>query len=131
MPGPADRIILVYSGDSGLGALLLDVLKKAAGREDCALCEITYGPVGKRRAWAACESRLGIPVEERHRDELPPDWGISRAELPCVLGRAGSARPFVLLTRADITACSRSVVALERRLRAALARTRSSEELRP
>jgi hypothetical protein len=52
-PAPAsrpDRLILVYDGDSGLGAMLLDVVKKAVGREECALCEITHGPLGKRGA---------------------------------------------------------------------------------
>jgi hypothetical protein len=63
MPGPVSRIILVYNGDSGLGAMLLDVLRKAVGREDCALCEITYSPIGKRAPWTSREGRLGIPVE--------------------------------------------------------------------
>jgi hypothetical protein len=115
-----DRVILVYNADSGLAAMLLDVIKKAAGREDCALCEITHSPVGKRRDWAACERRLEIAVEELHRDQLPRDWGISRSELPCVLGRSGDNRPAVLLTRAEIEACRGSVAELERRLRAAL-----------
>lgn len=48
---PPDRLILVYDADSGLGAMLLDVVKKAVGREDCPLCEITYGPLGKRSTW--------------------------------------------------------------------------------
>jgi hypothetical protein len=117
---PVNRIILVYNGDSGLGAMLLDVVKKAVGREDCALCEITYSPIGKRQAWAACEARLGIPVETKHRDDLPASWGISRTELPCILGRTGDDTPFVLLNRTEIAACQGSVEALERRLRSAL-----------
>jgi len=120
MPGSVSRVVLVYNGDSGLAAMLLDAVKKAAGREDCALCEITYSPVGKRGEWAACERRLGVAVEELHRDRLPAAWGISRSALPCVLGRVGDERPFVLLGRADITACRGSVVELERRLRDAL-----------
>jgi hypothetical protein len=131
MLGP-DRIILVYNGDSGLSALLLDVVKKAAGREECALCEITYSPVGKRRAWAACQARLGIPVEELHRDQLPAAWGITRAELPCILGRDSNTRPFVLMTRAEISACNGSVALLERRLRAAIDAHRSPvKEVQP
>jgi hypothetical protein len=117
---PVNRVILVYNGDSGLAAMLLDAVKKASGREDCALCEITYSPVGKRREWVACERRLGVEVEELHRDRLPREWGISRAELPCILGRAGNERPRVLLSRGEITACRGSVDELERRLRTAL-----------
>ena len=120
MPGPVDRIVLVYNADSGLGALLLDVIKKATGREDCSLCEITYSAVGKRQAWRACEARLGVPVEELHRDQLPPAWGITPADLPCIVGRSGNERPSVLLSRADVAACAGSVDELERRLRRAL-----------
>jgi hypothetical protein len=120
MSGPIDRVILVYNADGGVAALLLDVVKKAVGREDCALCEITYGPLGKRRAWASCEARLGIPVEELHRDQVPASWGIAPSELPCILGRAASATPFVLVSRAEIAACHRSAERLERRLRAAI-----------
>jgi hypothetical protein len=123
---PVNRVILVYNGDSGLAALLLDAVKKAAGREDCELCEITYGPTGKRREWVACERRLGVAIEELHRDRLPAAWGISRSELPCILGRTGEERPFVLLGRADIRACGKSVAALERRLRDAIDAPRSA-----
>lgn len=121
MSGPVTAVILVYNADSGIAALLLDVLKKAAGREDCSLCEITYSAVGKRRAWKACESRLGVRVEELHRDQLPAAWGVGAGELPCILARSGDERPFVLVSRSEIDACQRDVGALERRLVAALA----------
>ena len=114
------RIILVYDGDSGVAAMLLDAAKKAAGREDCPLCEITYSPIGKKRDWVACQRRLGVAVEETHRDRLPREWGLSRNELPCILGRADAERPFVLLARAEIVACRGRVDELERRLRDAL-----------
>lgn len=116
----ADTMILVYSGVSGLRALLLDVIKKAVGREDCSLCEIVYSPVGKRRAWTECAARLGVTVSEMHRDELPEAWGIQSADLPCVLGRARDAHPFVLVTRDEILACQRSPEALERAILAGL-----------
>jgi hypothetical protein len=122
-----DRVILVYDADSGVRAMLLDVVKKALGREDCALCEITYGPLGKRGAWRACEARLGAIVDELHRDEIPDEWGIARSELPCVLGRAATARPFVLLSREEIALCSGSSLELERRVLAALARHEGSD----
>ena len=121
MPERPDTVILVYDGDSGLRAIALDVLKKAVGREDCALCEITNSPIGKRRAWAACEKRLGLVVQELHRDELPPAWRVDVGTLPCVLGQQGGATPAVLLTRDDIVACEGRVDALEERLQQALA----------
>jgi hypothetical protein len=113
-----DSLMLVYDADAGLGAMLLDVVKKAVGREDCALCEITYSPLGKRRAWKACQARLGLEVRELHRNELPPRW---RGDLPCVLARAGAGDPFILVRRDEIAACGGSPEALEGRIRKALA----------
>lgn len=121
-----DRVVLVYDGDSGLRAMLLDVVKKTVGREECALCEITYGPLGKRGAWKSCEARMGTIVDEMHRDQLPDEWGIARSELPCVLGRTGTGRPIVLLSREEIVACAGSVDELERRVLAALSRHHGS-----
>jgi hypothetical protein len=121
-----NRVVLVYDGDSGLRAMLVDVVKKSVGREECALCEITYGPLGKRGAWKTCEARLGTIVDEMHRDQLPDEWGIARSELPCVLGRTGTERPFVLLSREEIVACAGSVDELEHRVLAALSRHEGS-----
>jgi hypothetical protein len=115
-----DYLILVYGSDSGLLSLLLDAAKKAVGREDCPLCEITYGPTGKRSGWAACESRLGIPVKEMHRDQVPESWGLAVPDLPCVLSQNGGQPPTVLLTRAEIQGCRGSAVALEATVRRAL-----------
>jgi uncharacterized protein YbjT (DUF2867 family) len=64
-------------------------LRLPGAGEDCALCEITYSTLGKRPAWRACEARLGLPVSELHRDEPPAEWGLDRAQLPCVLLQEG------------------------------------------
>lgn len=120
MTGNDETLIFVYDGDSGLRALMFDVLKKALGREDCSLCEITNSPVGKRSAWRECERRIGLPVAELHRDQLPTEWNIARGEIPCVLVRAGQSAPALLVRRTEIVACRGSVAALEERIRAAL-----------
>jgi hypothetical protein len=115
-----DRLILVFDADSGWRATLGDVVKKLAGREDCELCAITYSPVGKRREWRAREARIGLAIEERHRDQVPAEWNLGRARLPCILARAGAAMPVLLVSREDITACGGSMAALEAKIRAAL-----------
>lgn len=117
-----DRLILVFNAESGLRAMLLDVLKKAVGREDCALCEITYGPLGKRGDWKQCERALGLVVDEIHRDQIPPGWNLTHEQLPCVLARVRDATPFILLTREAIASCAGSIDALGRQIRTALDR---------
>lgn len=115
------ELILVYDGTSGVRAMLLDAVKKAVGREECPLCEITYSPVGRRASWRRCEARLGLAVTEMHRDELPADWGIAAGALPCVLTRAPGGHPAVLLDRGAIVACRGEAEALEQAIRHALA----------
>mgnify|MGYP001600966743 CR=1 FL=1 len=114
--GPRGRLFLVFLSIVTLigDPLIINSLKKAIGREECALCEIVYSPVGKRRAWGECAARLGVTVREMHRDELPEAWGIQGADLPCVLGRERDAHPFVLVTRDEILACQQNPEALER-----------------
>jgi hypothetical protein len=119
MKNPTE-LILVYDGLSGVRAMLLDVVKKAVGREDCPLCAITYSPVGRRASWNRCETRLGMAVREMHRDELPSAWGIGAGELPCVLALTAGAQPTVLLDRDAIVACGGRAEALEEAIRRAL-----------
>ena len=59
-------------------------------------------------------------MSEFHRDNLPAEWGVGRDELPCILGRVGDERPFVLVGRPKIVSCRGSVDALETALREAL-----------
>jgi len=125
-----ETLLLVYDADSGLRAKLLDAVKKAVGREECALCEITYSPLGKRRAWTACEARLGLPVREVHRDEVPAAWGIGRHALPCILLQSGAATPTVLLHRSAIQQCGGDLDVLETQVVHALAVARSTEDVR-
>ena len=117
-----DRVILVYDGEGGLAAMLRDVYQKLLGREECPLCEIVYSPLGKRRAWRACEAQLGMPIESLHRDGIPAEWGLAQSELPCILARRGDAVPTVLVSREEILGCDKSVTALAEKLHAALAR---------
>jgi hypothetical protein len=120
-----ERLIFAYDADSGLRAMLVDVLKKAVGREDCPLCEITYGSLGKRRQWTECEARIGMAVEELHRDRIPEAWGIGRLQLPCVLIEREEGNPSILIPRSEIVACTGRTDELERRIVAALAGSRA------
>ena len=119
--GYPDKIILVYDGDSSVTAMLFDIVKKTMGREDCALCAITYGPFGKREAWRQCEVRIGVKVDALHRDQLPNSWTLSRADLPCVLGQVGDAVPTILVSKGEIEASGGRAESLTARIMDALA----------
>ena len=91
-----DRVILVYDGDGGLHAMLLDALKKAVGREECPLCEITYSPTGKRREWLAGEKRLGVRPQlawnVRATVGGKPQFVLATAPMTAVLRSSGDVR---------------------------------------
>jgi hypothetical protein len=59
-----------------------------------------------------CEARLGVAVDELHRNQLPDAWKIAPADLPCILAQRGDTRPWILVTRDEIAACQGRVEAL-------------------
>ena len=115
------RLLLIYRGDAGVIPMILDVLKKSVGIEECSLCHATFGPTGMKKAWNACEQSLEVPVVHLHRNEVPQDWRIREEDLPCILVDRAGARS-VLVDRAAIAACAGSPKRLEEAVRAALSR---------
>jgi hypothetical protein len=112
-----ERLVLVYDADGGLLGELTYVLGKLRGTAHCALCDVTHGPIGEKRAWRACRSSLGVPVDQRHRDELTPEQARACAGvLPCVLASAGD-RWLRLVDPARIEACRGEVEALRELIR--------------
>ncbi|MFO0646496.1 MAG: hypothetical protein U0326_09685 [Polyangiales bacterium] len=115
------RLVLIYRADAGVIPMIVDVLKKSVGIEECSLCHATFGATGMKRAWKACEQSLKVPVEHLHRNEVPPGWQVREEDLPCILVERAGARA-VLVDRATIAACGGSPERLEDATRAALAR---------
>jgi len=72
--------------------------------------------------------RLGIIVDELHRDRLPDAWGINRDQLPCILARTGEEMPFVVVSRDEIGTCRASIERLERRIGDALQAAKAPPE---
>jgi hypothetical protein len=118
---PPTRLLLIYRGDAGLIPTILDVLKKSVGVEECPLCHATFGPTGMKKAWKECVQALEVPVEQLHRNQVPPGWQIREEDLPCILVERAGTRA-VLVDRAAITACEGSPERLEGAVRAALSR---------
>jgi hypothetical protein len=66
-------LTLVYDADGGVAGELRYVVGKLFGKAHCSLCDITHGSVSEKKAWKACRENLGVPVEQRHRNELTAD----------------------------------------------------------
>lgn len=117
------RLILIYRGDAGVIPMILDVLKKSVGIEECPLCHATFGPTGMKKAWKECVQGLKFPVDQLHRNEVPRGWKIREEDLPCILVEHNDQRS-VLVDRATIAGCEGSPERLEAAVRAALSRER-------
>jgi hypothetical protein len=111
-----ERLYLVYNADSDWWSLLVDVVRKIAGRDECPLCTLTHGAGGERASFRQFKQSLYGPVEAVHRDELTPELRALQAELPFLAVRtAGSLT--VLLDKAGVAALGGNSDALERSVR--------------
>ena len=111
-----ERLYVVYNADSDWWSLLVDVVRKLAGRDECPLCTLTHGTTGVRASFRRCKESLGVPVEPVHRDELTPELRALGSELPFVAVKTGGALR-VLLEKSGVVGLGGDTEALERTLR--------------
>ena len=111
-----DRLIFVFSADSGALNAFLDSAKKVLRIKGCTLCAITHGLAGEKSEWRDCKEELGVPIEYVHRDEISPDLQrVIGNNLPCVVAQTGNE--LVLLLGPEVLArCRGSVADLKGRL---------------
>jgi hypothetical protein len=101
-PHPVVELVGVYDADGTIRGELSYLVRRAAGRGHCALCDISHGTLRRRPSFDIAIGRLPVPLRMLHRDELDADQAAAAADsVPCVL--AVSARGVeVLLDRAAL-----------------------------
>lgn len=115
-----DRLVGVYDADGGLVGEARYVIGHLLGRLECALCDITHGPVRRKRDFDDLRARLGVPFDVVHRNERSAEVAAAtRDALPCVVAQVGG-QVVDVLGKADLQQCGGDVAAFERALRAAL-----------
>ena len=115
------RLVGVYDADGGLAGEAKYVVGHLLGRLECALCDITHGPVWRKKAFEAFRARLGVPFDVVHRNERSPEIEAATGDaLPCILAVTDSGI-VTLLDRAALEACGGDVDQLEPALVAAIA----------
>lgn len=116
-----ERLTFIYDADGSLVGELKYWFGSWVGATHCALCDITHHKFGKRRTFTECASRLGVPIEYLHRDQLTPELvALTIGSLPCVVGHAAEG-DVVLLAGEKLEALSGDVTGFDSALRAALA----------
>jgi hypothetical protein len=111
-----DRLLFVFSADTGSFNAFLDSAKKFLRIKGCTLCAITHGLAGEKSEWRDCKEEIGLPVDYVHRDEISPDLrAVIGDNLPCIVAQTG--RDLVLLLAPDVLdRCQGSVADLKGRL---------------
>jgi hypothetical protein len=111
-----ERLLFVFSADSGSFNAFLDSARKLLRINVWTLCSITHGLAGEKSEWRECKEEIGLPVDYIHRDEISGELkGIVGDRLPCIVAQAGS--DLVLLLTPDVLErCQGSVADLKGRL---------------
>jgi hypothetical protein len=96
--GDGPELLFVYNADSGLWNGALDTLHKIVSPSTyaCRLCEVSYGLLGMKRAWADTIRSLTVPARFLHRDEFEQAFPGAGTALPAILVlRASGLEPLV------------------------------------
>ena len=122
-PQPVVGAVGVYAADGGVVGELTYVVGHLLGRTECSLCDVTHGPLRRKRAWDDMATDLPVPVRLVHRNETTAREAAACAVsgLPVVLGVRSDGSLTTLLAPAALKALDGSVDAFEKALRAALA----------
>ena len=119
------RLTGVYHADGGVLGELRYVVGKLRGVAHCALCDITHGALGKKRAFAAWQRALPVPFALVHLNERSPEVArVTERRTPALV--AHTARRIVLLLGPDELELEGSLEAF----RGALARALREQGLR-
>jgi hypothetical protein len=95
------RLVLVYAVDGGVFNAAVDFAHKllSPSTYPCALCALTYGPLGEHKAWTRFVANLPVPTAFLHRDEFTKEYPEIRTELPAIFverdHRDANLEPFV------------------------------------
>jgi hypothetical protein len=109
------RLAMVYDADGGLVGEVRYVVGHLLGRAECALCDITHGPVSRKREFDRLVGELesaGHRIEVLHRNEQDDrQAAASSGHLPCVIISDDGNVPTsaatwkLLVTRAELASC--------------------------
>ena len=98
------KFVAAYDADGGVGGEANYVVGHLLGRLECALCEITHGPLRREKSFDEFRDRLGVPFDVVHRNERGTEvesptgdalpsvhrqdrYGLGRRAGPCGVGR--------------------------------------------
>lgn len=114
------KFVGVYDADGGIAGEAKYVVGHLLGHLHCALCDITHGPVRRKKSFDAFRARLRVPFDVVHRNERSPEVEAATGDaLPSVVAVTDSGI-VTLLDRAALEGCGGEVGQLEAALHTAI-----------
>ena len=111
----------IYDADGGLRGEAAYVIGHLLGRRECALCDLTHGPLRRKAEWDAMAATLPVPFALAHRNEVEaPLAGLVEGALPCVVADTGQG-PRLLVDAPALAGCGGGVEAFAEVLERAVA----------
>jgi hypothetical protein len=116
MPQPNDyskRLTFVYDADGTLRGEITYIVGHLLGRLECAMCDISHSPYGRKKSWIAWVTDLqtthGIKVVTLHRDDLDKDESMRTCiagRLPAAVATDADGVHRFIAGKAELTACN-------------------------
>ncbi|MBQ1075833.1 hypothetical protein KBX06_22115 [Micromonospora sp. C31] len=112
----------VYHADGGIRGELAYVAGKLLGRVHCGLCDVTHGPLYRKRQWDSFVAGLGVSFHLVHLNERDPAISdVSQGVTPCVIAHTDTG-PILVLDAQQVDAANGDVETFADLLRDALTR---------
>lgn len=111
-------LVGIYNAEGSLLGEMRYLAGKLTGRAHCALCDISHGMTGERRAFKTIRARTALQM--LHLDEQWPALNtFTMGRTPCIVAQTQEGL-IEILSSAELAACSKSARAFEAALDAGL-----------
>jgi len=99
-------LIGVYDANGSIPGEIAYWVGARLGSRHCALCEITHGLVREKQEWRDCKSRLPVPFEGLHLDEIPAEMAtVVAGRAPCVVAERADGSLEIVIDRDQLERC--------------------------
>ena len=121
-----ERLYLVWNAELSLTGGLAYVANRLRGKEECALCELTYDGLTEKPEFKQCQRDIGLPFEGVYRNRMDAEQAAAPDDdFPCVLAKTPTGL-VKLLGSSEIESCSGDLDIFADRLREAVDRNHNS-----
>ena len=103
-----DQLIGIYNAKGSIAGELAYLFGKLRGTAQCALCDISHGPLKEKSAFLTASAQLPVPFKKLHLDELNVQLSLFKDQAPCVIA-ISKGKALLLIDDQELRACAGDV----------------------